>query len=504
MAAAAAVVMPHLDDGVLSEILCRLPSEEAYRVAAVCRQWRAVLGQPTFLCRHLWPRPLPLLDDGRPYALIIQPRRRAGFTHLRLVAIDPADRVPVNVPLQPKYKDPKKRDRSPDIFDTANDNSVFRLLDPAVANDEADVHAELRDLPTEYGPVSSNLASTVMEPSPAEAAAAVPTTTMMDVSTQDAEPADATLGPPLEDYVVFFERTVPMLDISVVASHGRLLLCRSRRRYYVCDPAANRWLALPPSTVSPSSDANSGMYWNFDASTGLLALTIVLLVRRRHRRVLVDTFSSATGRWDARGLGAPGAARCMAATSPGIHAGTCFYWLSRRWRRGRAAGRHILRYDAARCGVSVLPEPLLAEDAKGRVGRSLGSVAGGLRLCAFDIRDESESMLPHGNDSDSDDDDEMEGVHGMWLMDAPSSAWRRVHEATVDDVSAYYFRMLFGEETPVDFASGCGEFILVVKWAKLLRYDLESGSKVELASLELGSGRLDTLYLRYNAFPFFK
>jgi hypothetical protein len=64
------MAMPHLDDGIVSEILYRLPTEIAYRLAAVCRQWRAVLSQPTFLCRHLSPSALPPLDD-RPYALIL-------------------------------------------------------------------------------------------------------------------------------------------------------------------------------------------------------------------------------------------------------------------------------------------------------------------------------------------------------------------------------------------------------------------------------------------------
>ncbi|KAM0884733.1 hypothetical protein ACQ4PT_030797 [Festuca glaucescens] len=274
---AAAVVMPHLDDGIVSEILYRLPSKDAYRLAAVCRQWLGVLCQPTFVCRHLSPRPLPLLDD-RPYALIIQPRRGTGFTHLTMVAVDPADRVPVNVPIQPKYTDPNTpppRNLEPTSprFDITKDKSVFRLRDPDDPDEveDHDVPAELPELPSS-GPISSDPIST---------------TTMMKVSTVE----EATPPPLLEDYVVFFERTVPMLDISVVASHGRLLLCRSRSRYYVCDPAANRWLALPPSTISPSSEANYGLHYDVDASR----FTVVLLVRWRRRRVLVDTFSSATG-----------------------------------------------------------------------------------------------------------------------------------------------------------------------------------------------------------------
>ncbi|KAM0825494.1 hypothetical protein ACQ4PT_069518 [Festuca glaucescens] len=396
--AATAVIMPHLDDGVVSEILYRVPSMDAYRMAAVCRQWRAVLCQPTFLYRHL--SPLPLLDD-RPYALIIQPQQGTRFTHLTIVAVDPADRVPVSVPVQPEYRDPKPPPtsnlilkRTPPLFDIAKENSVFRVLDPEGA-DEVDDHDVPAELPAN-GLISSDLTSA---------------TTMMEVSTIE----EATPPSPLEDYVVFFERSVPMLDISLVASHGRLLLCRSRSRHYVCDPAANRWLALPPSTISP----------------------------QKENRVLVETFSSATGRWDQRELPTHGAVDCLPAASPGIHVGTCFYWLTRHWGR-------ILRYDAAQFHASFLREPPLAENAKSRVKRSLGSVDGRLRLCAFDIRDKNES-----------NDYYMEGVHGVWLMDDSSSAWRRVHEATVEDVLAHYFRtelIVFEEEiTPVDFAGACGK-----------------------------------------------
>jgi hypothetical protein len=146
----------------------------------------------------------------------------------------------------------------------------------------------------------------------------------------------------------------------------------------------------------------------------------------------------------------------------------------------------------------VLREPPLAEEAKRRVVRSLGSVGGRLRLCAFDLREESGSMSPDGHN------DDVEGVHGVWLMDA-ASAWRRVHEVVLEEVSIYHFKLLFGEEAPVDFASGSGEFIVLEKVGRLVRYeyDLESGSKVEIADLEIGTNRRHQLYHRYNAFPFF-
>ncbi|KAM0825495.1 hypothetical protein ACQ4PT_069519 [Festuca glaucescens] len=295
--------LPHLDDGIVSEILHRLPSKDAYRLAAVFPQWRAVPDQPTFLGRHLMPRPLQLLHD-RPYALIIQPRHKVGyFTHLTLVAVDPADPVPVNVPLQPKYK---YFEPEPCLLDTASDDSVFNLLYCTGADDSAPINAA----------------------DDAELLASALATTMIDVSAVDAAHAPP-LGERVEDYVFFFERTIPMLGISIVASYGRLLLCQRQSRYYVCDPAANRWLVLPPSTLAPVSVTNSGFHYE-SASNGLLTFTVVLLVRRRRQRVLVDTFSSTTGTWEASELAASGAARCLGAASPGVHAGTCFYWLSRR------------------------------------------------------------------------------------------------------------------------------------------------------------------------------
>lgn len=251
-----------------------------------------------------------------------------------------------------------------------------------------------------------------------QAGVVAPTATMMDLAEPDVVPSEHPDSPPtsevhVEDYVVFFEKTVPMLDISIVASHGRFLLARSQSRYYVCDPAANRWLALPPSTIAPDRDANSGLQYHVDVSTGNTVFTVVLLLPRRLRRGLVETFSSTTGTWNVRELRSEGVARCLGAASPGVHVGTCFYWLSRR--KGR-----IVRYDAARGRASVLREPPEAEQSKCRVGRALGTVGARLLLCAFDIRDEkSDSMLPH---------DGLEGVHGVWLMEGVSAArpsWAR-------------------------------------------------------------------------------
>lgn len=474
-----------------------------------------MLCQPTFLCRHLSPRPLPLLDDG-PSAFIVQPRGKIGYTHLTLVATKPGDGVPVKFPVLDRYMDrrPSPRqivrvprpDPTPPLLDKGTEKSVFRLLYSTGADDEDDVpyvsESESEDgaAEAELPAVSSLFDDSESENDAAEQQAGVvdPTATVMDVAEPDAVPSEHPDTPPasevhVEDYVVFFEKTVPMLDISIVASHGRLLLARSQNRYYVCDPAANRWLALPPSTIAPDHDANRGLQYHVDVSTGNTVFTVVLLLRCRLRRGLVETFSSTTGTWNVRELRSEGVARCLGAASPGVHVGTCFYWLSRR--KGR-----IVRYDGASGRASLLREPPEAEQSKCRVGRALGTVGARLRLCAFDIRDEKgDSMLPH---------DDLEGVHGVWVMEGVSAAarpsWQRVHEALVEDISVWYFLSLHNHETPVDFAGACGEFIVVDKGKHLLRYDLESGHKVPLFRFYRDTGRLGTLYCRYHAFAFFR
>ncbi|CAM0958509.1 unnamed protein product [Alopecurus aequalis] len=549
--AAAAV---YLDDGIVSEILHRLPTKDAYRLAAACRRWRSLLALPTFLCHHLSPRPMPLLDDG-PRAFVVQPRDKVGYTHLTVVATDPADRgVAVTLPVPDRYKDRRtpvppprptvgipRPDPVPALLETARDKSVLRLLyseeedddvpDGSASEDDAAEQLVLcalfDDEDTEPPAEAVDPAATAMdaaEPDPVpwderhygdDAAEPLVLGSMFDdedtePSAEDVDPAATAteaaapdpvpseehpapaVSPPVEDYVIFFERTVPMLDICFVASHGRLLLARSRIRYYVCDPAANRWIVLPPSTIAPVSDANAGIHYEVDASTGKTAFTVVLLLRRRLRRGLVETFSSTTGVWDARELRAQGVARGLGAASPGVHFGSCFYWVNRR--QGR-----VVIYDAVRDRASVLREPPLAEKAVSRLGRSLGSVDGtGIRLCAFDIRDEkSHSMMPH---------DDLEGVHGVWFLESAAAArpaWRRVHEAVVEDLSVWYFLAMCDSEKPVDFPGASGDFILLDQNSRLLRYDLESGRKVQLFSLYRDTSRLGALYSRFHAFPFF-
>ncbi|CAL4952261.1 unnamed protein product [Urochloa decumbens] len=493
-------VAPHLDDGVVSDILHRLPSKDAYRLTLVCPRWREIISGPAFLSRHLFPRPTPppLVDEDLPRALILQPRRKVGYTHLTLVPTDPADafHLNLNLPLDPKYKSDGPRSRSrhkikpptPGLCDTATDNFILSSLYSDDANEDP------ADELSGGGAVGDGNAAVEDPDHKSENDGAV----SVDEAEEAAVPAGEEAAPPptnspVPDYVVFFECTVPMLDISFVASHGRLLLGRSRTRYYVCDAAANRWLALPPPPTSPTKDTATGLHYDLDAAAGRVSFTVVVLSRTRRRRLRVETFLSATGRWEAADVpGAQGAARRLGGVaSPGIRVGACFYWLCRR--RG-----HVVRYDAARGRASVVGEPPEAEESKGRAWRSLGSVGGHLRMCAFDIRDEeSSNMLPH---------DGVEGVHGVWVMDAGAgapAAWRRVHEAVVEDMSTYYFNMLWGHEMALDFAGACTDSIVVDKDKFLLRYDLVSGEKVRLASLYRDDGKLGALYGRFRVFPFY-
>ncbi|RLN34359.1 hypothetical protein C2845_PM03G02560 [Panicum miliaceum] len=399
---------PHLDDGVVSEFLHRLPTRDAYRLTAVCPRWRALISSPAFLSRHLSPRPLPLLD-GLPDAIVLQPKK-LGYTHLMLVATDPAVHVALNLPRLPKYT----------VWDR-------------------------------YRPPRTKLPP--------------PSTPVMELGDHAA---------------AFFERTVPMLDFTIEASHGRLLLGRGRTRYFVCDPAANHWLALPPpAAIPPTRETACGFCYDVDAETGRVSFTIVLLARARFRRVLVETFSSATGSWTTTMLDAQGVARCLGTASPGIRPAP----RPRRPLRRRARPR-----DA------VVREPPDTEGSVERMARSLGSTGGRLRLCGFDVRgDNPYSVLPH---------DGLEGVHGVWVMDA--EVWRRVHEAVVENIQAWYFKTMLGIEKSLDFAGAPGGYIVLDKDNFLLRYNLESGEKVELVRFYRDDGCIGALYRRSHAFPFYR
>jgi hypothetical protein len=103
--------------------------------------------------------------------------------------------------------------------------------------------------------------------------------------------------------------------------------------------------------------------------------------------------------------------------------------------------------------------------------------------------------------------DDVEAVHGVWFLeDAEASrpSWRRVHEAVLEDLSVWYFNSMCDMEKPVDFPGASGDFIVLEQdWRRLLRYDLDSGRKVELFNLYRDTTRLGALYRRFHAFPFF-
>jgi hypothetical protein len=142
----------------------------------------------------------------------------------------------------------------PALLEVARDKSVCRLLystgaeeeddvpDDASSEDEAAEHMFVGSLfddsdddaesPAKVVDPAANLAppdaADLAAPYPADLVAAPDAADL--VAALDAAP----MPPPVEDYVIFFERTVPLLDICIVASHGRLLLARSRSGYYVC------------------------------------------------------------------------------------------------------------------------------------------------------------------------------------------------------------------------------------------------------------------------------
>jgi len=130
-----------------------------------------------------------------------------------------------------------------------------------------------------------------------------------------------------------------------------------------------------------------------------------------------------------------------------------------------------------------MPEPPEAERSSRRMGRSMGSTGGRLRLCAFDVVHDEKMNRTH----------ELEGLHGVWVMDVAAAPWEHAHKAVV-----------YGHEIPADFADARSDFIVVKRNNLLLRYDLESGIKEQLAKLYGDDRRLGMLYCRFDAFLFFR
>jgi hypothetical protein len=229
-----------------------------------------------------------------------------------------------------------------------------------------------------------------------------------------------------------------------------------------------------------------------DAACGTGTMSfMVVLVAPDH----VATFSSKTGQWGTKEHGAREDVMAFGAWGPGIRAGNSIYWQS---AAGDARAR-VLCFDVARGGrVSALREPPLAEGGTKRVGRSLGSAGGRLRLCAFDVRDnEPGNVQPHA----------VEGVHGVFFLDdGDAGTWRRAHEVVVrDDISVSFFGVPHGAEVPVDFGGGSVSSIIVNKNQALFRRDLDGGDKVSLFNLHNRRyGRMARLYNNLDVFPLFQ
>uniref|UniRef100_K4A062 Uncharacterized protein n=1 Tax=Setaria italica TaxID=4555 RepID=K4A062_SETIT len=181
--------------------------------------------------------------------------------------------------------------------------------------------------------------------------------------------------------------------------------------YYVCFPAANRWIALPLPPIATDHNTANGFHYDIGAEPGIILFMAVLL---NLAGVDVAMFPSKTGNWETKALVVQeDAARDhgRGQPSPGIHAGNYFYWLSASGHGG------VLCLDVAR-GLDLIGA------RRADAGRGSGRR---LWLCAFDIRDnEPNNIQPH----------DVEGVHSAWLLLDDASAWQRVHEAVVrDDVS---------------------------------------------------------------------
>ncbi|KAL6644522.1 hypothetical protein ACP70R_016130 [Stipagrostis hirtigluma subsp. patula] len=305
--------------------------------------------------------------------------------------------------------------------------------------------------------------------------------------------ADAAPPPEHVDIFTFFERTIPMFDLCIVATHGRLMLARSQAsgRHFVCNPSNNRWVVLPQAPVASDRNTASGLWYDHDTEPGAISFVVVLLVRVRRRNLLLQKFSSDAGVWETQKLDFHGGARLLgqlSRPSPGIYAGDSFYWQS------QARADRILCLDLARGRASVLFEPPEAEGSTNVRERSLGSAGGVLRMPTFSIRDtEPENNQPH----------DILGVHSLWMLEA--GGWRRTQQVVVrDSVSMSFGFIPYGIEIPFDFASARTGDIVVQKNGQVLGLDVWTGEKRYLTDLYLYQrGRINELYGSFDVFPLF-
>lgn len=302
-------------------------------------------------------------------------------------------------------------------------------------------------------------------------------------------PADAPEpAVPLPDYIAFFDGAARGLDLSIVGSHGRLLLARSSSCYVVGFPARNRFIKLPPPPSTPNLDsATSLRYELLDPAEGIIFRVLVL--RADGGNITVDTFSSASGTWESRELGVHTEAFLFVRPeSPGISTGQRHYWLD-----GQSRDR-VLVYDEVSGTASVLRESPTQQGWR-RLGRALGSVDLGakLRFSAFDSFDpEQANPQPHA----------LNGAYTVWTLNAAGAWERELHQTR--SLSAHCFGVPYGAEIPFDFAGAAASSSIAVKNGVLLHRDLHDDQTKEIFQLTVGMpGRIGNLYRDCDVFPLF-
>ncbi|CAO2164040.1 unnamed protein product [Urochloa humidicola] len=153
-AAAAARCVPALPEDIVADILARVPPDVAFlfRCALVCKRWRRLLADPTFLHRLL-------PDAGRSSLLgFLVQRRRPSVAAWRTVANIFKSRVPAFVPAPGSALGPRRRSLTSFFHDDAG------LLDKAEPLAARDGLLLLRVSPSPAAAGGSKLFSLCVQP----------------------------------------------------------------------------------------------------------------------------------------------------------------------------------------------------------------------------------------------------------------------------------------------------------------------------------------------------
>lgn len=189
----------------------------------------------------------------------------------------------------------------------------------------------------------------------------------------------------------FYQKSVLELDVHFLASHGRLLLGRNRKAFFLCCPEDDAWVSIPlPSTMikdpACSRSTAAGLRYSMDTATGL-DFTVVLLVPVDSGGVAVESFSSAEGAWSTTFLQHEAAAACLlraGGVAPGIYTGGAYFWVN-RGRPGSRDAREVLSYayNPLELGghLSVIAEPPLVDGFTVRVAASPSSSSSSKSSC---------------------------------------------------------------------------------------------------------------------------